>query len=168
MNTAIWNVIRNHSSYYSVLGIQRTATGKEIKEAYYKKAKQHHPDRNLIPGKKHNFTEIQNAYETLSNKEKKRLYDTQSLRTDAFDFNSQPYDFKKERYNYYNDNNKQHLIYLEKQIQLTILLVIILAIITSTGALIQTQKDIENKKKYENDFLINVAMDLRKEIYTKK
>jgi len=62
--------------YYTVLGVQRNATADEIKKAYRKLALQHHPDRN--PGDKtaeEKFKEASDAYQVLSDPEKRQLYD---------------------------------------------------------------------------------------------
>lgn len=62
--------------YYEVLGLSKGATDDEIKKAYRKLAKQYHPDLN--PGDKNaeaKFKEINEAYETLSDSEKKAKYD---------------------------------------------------------------------------------------------
>ncbi|MCS7028987.1 MAG: molecular chaperone DnaJ [Bacteroidia bacterium] len=62
--------------YYEVLGVSRNATEEEIKKAYRKKAIQYHPDNN--PGDKtaeEKFKEATEAYEVLSNKEKRAMYD---------------------------------------------------------------------------------------------
>lgn len=62
--------------YYSVLGVSRDASDKEIKKAYRKLARKHHPDIN--PGNKEaeaRFKEIAEAYEVLGNHEKRTQYD---------------------------------------------------------------------------------------------
>ena len=62
--------------YYEVMGIPRNASEDEIKKAYRKLAKQYHPD--LHPGDKDaeaKFKELNEAYEVLSDKEKKARYD---------------------------------------------------------------------------------------------
>lgn len=60
------------SDYYSTLGVSKTANQEEIKRAYRKLAAQHHPDRG---GDKEKFQEIQAAYDTLGDPEKKSQYD---------------------------------------------------------------------------------------------
>ena len=62
--------------YYQILGVNRNATSKEIKQAYRRLARQHHPDVN--PGNKAaeaKFKEINEAYEVLSDTEKRKKYD---------------------------------------------------------------------------------------------
>lgn len=61
--------------YYEVLGVSRTASEEEIKRAYRKLAKQYHPDRNPDPAADAKFKEVQRAYATLSDKEKRQQYD---------------------------------------------------------------------------------------------
>lgn len=62
--------------YYQILGVSRNASEKEIKQAYRRLARKHHPDVN--PGDKSaeaKFKEINGAYEVLSNPEKRKKYD---------------------------------------------------------------------------------------------
>ena len=62
--------------YYQVLGVGRTATPEEVKKSYRKLAMQYHPDRN--PGNKEmeeKFKEAAEAYEVLSDADKRRRYD---------------------------------------------------------------------------------------------
>jgi len=62
--------------YYQILGVNRNASEKEIKQAYRRLARKHHPDLN--PGDKSaeaKFKEINAAYEVLSNSEKRKKYD---------------------------------------------------------------------------------------------
>lgn len=61
--------------YYEMLAVPRTATDDEIKKAYRKLARKYHPDTNKDPGAQEKFVEIQEAYDTLSDPEKRRLYD---------------------------------------------------------------------------------------------
>lgn len=62
--------------YYEVLEVPRSASDEEIKKAYRQKALKYHPDRN--PGDKaaeDHFKEAAEAYEVLSNADKRRRYD---------------------------------------------------------------------------------------------
>ena len=61
--------------YYSVLGVGRDATPEDIKKAYRKKALECHPDRNAgDPNAEATFKTVSEAYEVLSDENKKRIY----------------------------------------------------------------------------------------------
>jgi len=61
--------------YYEVLGVDKSASKQEIKKAYRKLAKQFHPDVNKDAGAEDKFKEVQEAYEILSDDQKKSAYD---------------------------------------------------------------------------------------------
>lgn len=63
--------------YYDVLGVSRDASEAEIKKAYRRLARDHHPDANPgDPGAEDRMKELTEAYEVLSNSESRRAYDT--------------------------------------------------------------------------------------------
>ena len=62
--------------YYEVLGVSRNADEAQIKKAYRKLAKKYHPDTNPgDAGAEKNFKEVTEAYNVLSDSEKRKLYD---------------------------------------------------------------------------------------------
>ncbi|MBS3679533.1 molecular chaperone DnaJ [Ornithinibacillus massiliensis] len=61
--------------YYEVLGIDKSASKEEIKKAYRKLARKYHPDVNKEPDAADKFKEVKEAYETLSNDQKRAQYD---------------------------------------------------------------------------------------------
>ncbi|MHA3770449.1 DnaJ C-terminal domain-containing protein [Verrucomicrobiota bacterium sgz303538] len=68
----------DYKDYYSVLGVPRNATEEEIKKAFRKLARQHHPDTAKPKDKaaaEEKFKEINEAYDVLSTPEKRRRYD---------------------------------------------------------------------------------------------
>ncbi|TPX41934.1 hypothetical protein SeLEV6574_g05848 [Synchytrium endobioticum] len=69
--------VRNASKRdpYEILGVGKKASASDVKKAYYQLAKQYHPDTNKDPGAKEKFVEIQDAYELLSDDQKRAAYD---------------------------------------------------------------------------------------------
>src|SRR5690606_33822711 len=63
------------ADYYEVLGVSRDATQDEIKRAFRRLAMEYHPDRNPDPGAEEKFKEINEAYEVLSDQERRQTYD---------------------------------------------------------------------------------------------
>ena len=61
--------------YYDILGVAKSASDAELKSAYRKLALRWHPDRNKEEGAEAKFKEINEAYEVLSNKDKRAKYD---------------------------------------------------------------------------------------------
>ncbi|UCB42091.1 MAG: molecular chaperone DnaJ [Dehalococcoidales bacterium] len=61
--------------YYEVLDVKENATDEEIRKAFRKKAFQYHPDHNREDGAEEKFKEINEAYEVLSDAEKRATYD---------------------------------------------------------------------------------------------
>lgn len=65
-------MIHKLAKYYNVLGLTTSATQKEIKRAYFKLAKEYHPDVNPTEEAKQKFIEVNEAYEFLSDPQKIR------------------------------------------------------------------------------------------------
>jgi len=78
---------RTKKDYYSILGVDRSASDDDIKKAYRKLAMQYHPDKN--PGKEkwanEKFKEINEAYGVLGNPDKRKQYDQFGTTGDASD-----------------------------------------------------------------------------------
>lgn len=74
--------------YYSILGVGKSASPEDIKAAYRKLAMKHHPDRG---GDAKKFQEISEAYETLSNPDKKAQYDHGGARGFGNSFHGDPF-----------------------------------------------------------------------------
>ena len=98
-------------SYYELLGVSADATDEEIKKAYRKAALKHHPDRNQSDkSAEEKFKKISEAYETLSDKTRRRQYDMD----DPFDaFQSAYRDFEQNfrtKYRRESENDRYNVI----------------------------------------------------------
>src|SRR6185295_17848963 len=72
--------------YYNILGVKKDAKGDEIKKAYRRLARKHHPDVN--PGDKaaeDKFKEVQEAYDVLSDEKKRKVFDRFGYYADNLD-----------------------------------------------------------------------------------
>ena len=98
----------SNKNFYQILGVSQTASPSEIKSAYYKLAKQYHPDVNK--GHEDKFKEVSAAYDTLGDVDKKRQYDD-TLKYGGFDSNyssGQNQSYSNQQYNSgYNDQNRR-------------------------------------------------------------
>ncbi len=96
-----------YKNYYEILGVDRSAAQDDIKKAFRKLAKQYHPDAN--PGDKkaeEKFKDISEAYEVLSDAEKKKKYDMLGKNINfknGFDFDPSQYGFGGMKYEYRTD-----------------------------------------------------------------
>lgn len=73
------------TDYYKILGVDRTASADEIKQAYRKLAARHHPDRG---GNTAEFQTIQEAYDTLGDANRRQMYDRPQANFHEFNFNT--------------------------------------------------------------------------------
>src|SRR5438046_7349963 len=65
----------NKRDFYEVLGVSRSASEDELKKAFRRLAKQYHPDANKEQGAEARFIEVNEAYEVLSDTQKRAAYD---------------------------------------------------------------------------------------------
>lgn len=89
------------SEYYKILGINENASEDEIKQAYRKLARTHHPDKG---GDKEKFQKVQTAYENLTNPEKRANLNSENTHNFSFNFNNHSFfDFHNQ---HHQQNNK--------------------------------------------------------------
>ena len=72
VSVCVLHIAAASSDFYKTLGVRKDSSAAEIKKAYRKLALKHHPDKG---GTESKFKEISEAYETLSDEEKRKLYD---------------------------------------------------------------------------------------------
>ncbi|MFP4370011.1 MAG: DnaJ domain-containing protein [Candidatus Kapaibacterium sp.] len=72
--------------YYKILGLERTASAREIKDAYYRLARLHHPDLNPANNSELFFNEINEAYRVLGNLDRRLVYSRILRHKDYFRF----------------------------------------------------------------------------------
>ena len=63
------------NDYYKDLGVDRGASAEDIKKAYRRMARKLHPDVNIEPNAEEQFKKVSQAYDVLSDAEKRRAYD---------------------------------------------------------------------------------------------
>lgn len=74
--------------YYKILGVTKNSSGKDVKKAYYQLAKKYHPDTNKDdPNASKKFQEVSEAYEILSDDQKRKEYDTFGTTTEQMNRN---------------------------------------------------------------------------------
>lgn len=95
------------TDYYATLGVQRTATADEIKRAYRRLASQHHPDKG---GDTTKFQEVEEAYRTLSDTNKKQQYDNPGVHVNVNNFSPghSPFNFDEIFAQFGTRFNQQH------------------------------------------------------------
>lgn len=71
----IWNKHNMSKDYYQILGVSKNASTEEIKKAYRKLALQYHPDRGGGKDAEEKFKEVNEAYQILSDQQKRQRYD---------------------------------------------------------------------------------------------
>lgn len=96
-----------YKDYYEILGVNKTATDDEIRKAYRKLAKKYHPDANPNnSGAEAKFKEIGEAYDVLSDKEKRQKYDQFGNNANFYngsDFDPHQYGFNNYSYHFESD-----------------------------------------------------------------
>jgi Ca-activated chloride channel family protein len=68
-------MMSNNPDLYALLGVPRNASQEKIRQAYFSAARRLHPDKNIAPGETEFFLEVQQAYETLSDPNRRANYD---------------------------------------------------------------------------------------------
>ena len=111
-------------NYYNILNINKDASYDDIKKAYYKLALKYHPDKNKDNNAEEKFKEISEAYEILSDENKRLSYDNNNLNINTFSnandiFNKvfQNHNFNININNMFNRFNNMNSIQTMKSVQ---------------------------------------------------
>lgn len=94
------------NDYYKTLGISKGASDDDIKKAYRKMAMKYHPDKNKAPDAEERFKEVAEAYEVLSDKKKRDIFDQygeEGLKGGIPNESGHPQDGQSYRYTYHGD-----------------------------------------------------------------
>jgi len=90
------HIVEAKEDYYEILGVEKTATEREIKSAFRKLALQYHPDKNKEPDAEDKFKTIAEAYDVLSDSAKRKKYDQFGHSSSGFgNFDFGQFDFKE-------------------------------------------------------------------------
>lgn len=101
---AMWTIsgVMGSDDYYEILGVKKSATDREIKKAFRKLALQYHPDKNKSKSAETKFREIAEAYDVLSDADKRAKYDKFGKSAfggdggqGGFHFNGGPFDYNE-------------------------------------------------------------------------
>src|SRR6202140_4075349 len=91
MSARFWQAATmKYKDYYAILGVDRGASGEDIKKAYRKLARKYHPDVSKEPNAEEKFKEMAEAYETLKDPEKRAAYDQLGRHAPGQDFQPPP------------------------------------------------------------------------------
>lgn len=108
---AVFSIHYNFSNYYELLGLRKTCTSTEVRQAYLIQVKLHHPDKNPNKTSLEKFKAIQNAYEILKDDKKRSDYDAflSSIPKNFYEENPKEHPDFRETYKQYNqkNNNKE-------------------------------------------------------------
>lgn len=80
----------DNQGYYAILGVSQKANFQEIKKSYRRLAKKYHPDRNKSPTAEETIKKINQAFEILSDRKKRKQYDLEA--SNIFDANDSNYE----------------------------------------------------------------------------
>lgn len=75
LHTVLTTFVTAEEDLYKILGLERTASDKDIGKAFRKLAQKYHPDQNKDPDAQDKFIQVARAYEVLGDPEKRRQYD---------------------------------------------------------------------------------------------